>query len=123
MYITNPEKAHAYLKSVWPCEISVRERVLIVYLDRHQKVLGEECVFVGGRYYCPIDVAIIFQYAVREGAHSILVAHNHPSGSLAASKEDMSTTDQLVSGGKILDIQVGHMVITRADYHVLAFFE
>lgn len=123
MYITNPEKAYTYLRSVWPSEISLREKVLLIYLDANKKVMGYECVFMGGRSSVAMDLKILFQYAVRECAHSILVAHNHPSGILTPSKNDLDVTRDLHDGGRILGLEVAHMIITRTDYHVLSFFE
>jgi len=122
-YITNPDKAHAFLKSVWPSEISRREKVLIVYLDRYFTTIGHDVLFVGGTDSCTMDTKIIFQYAIKEGAEAILLAHNHPGGILTPSRSDIEVTDLLVKGGQVLGVKVAHMIITRNDYQVLSFFE
>lgn len=123
LYITNPEKAYRYLRTHWPSEISRREKVMIVYLDHKYSVIGHEILFVGGRDSCTIDFRVIFQYAIRQEADHILIAHNHPSGVLEASRGDIEVTERLVRGGEVLGMKVAHMIITREDYRVLAFFE
>jgi len=122
-YITNPEKAFAFLKSIWPPDIARREKVVIVYLDRHFMVTGHEILFIGGIDSCTMDTRIIFQYAVSEGAHGIMIAHNHPSGSVKPSKQDIDITQILIHGALVLGLKVAHMVISRNDFHVLSFFE
>lgn len=122
-YITNPEKAYAFLKSIWPPDISRREKVMIVYMDRHFMTIGHEVLFVGGIDSCTMDTRIIFQSAVLEGAHSIMIAHNHPSGSVNPSKQDIDITQRLIQGALVLGLKVAHMVISRNDFHVLSFFE
>lgn len=123
MYLTNPEKAYAYLKSIWPDGIDHREKVVIVYLNRHYQATGHEIIFVGGMDSCTMDTRVIFQYAMKSHAHSILLAHNHPSGSVNPSKKDVEITDILVKGAQVLGIKVAHIILTRNDYQVLAFFE
>lgn len=123
MYLTNPEKAYNYLRSIWPEGIDHREKVLIIYLDRHYQAIGHEVIFMGGIDSCTMDTRVIFQYAMRGRAHSILLAHNHPSGSVKPSQSDIEVTETLVSGAQVLGIKVAHMIITRNDYQVLAFFE
>lgn len=123
MYITNPEKAYAYLKTIWPTGMDHREKVMIVYLNRHYQATGHEVIFMGGIDSCTMDTRIVFQYAMLGQAYMILLAHNHPSGSTQPSQSDIAVTDSLVRGGQVLGIKVAHMIITRNDYQVLAFFE
>ena len=56
----------------------------------------------------------VFRGAIRNGACSVILAHNHPSGDCTPSAEDIRITKNLVEAGKIIDIKVmDHVVIGR----------
>lgn len=60
----------------------------------------------------------VFNVAVRNLAKGIIVMHNHPSGELKPSKEDIKTTERLVESGKILEIPVyDHLIISENSYY------
>ena len=59
----------------------------------------------------------VFKEAIKVNAASIIVAHNHPSGDPAPSREDVAVTERLVKAGKIMDIQVlDHIIIGDSRY-------
>ena len=59
-----------------------------------------------------------FRLAISEGVCSIIVAHNHPSGNLQPSREDINITNKLVQSGKILEIPVlDHLIIAENKYY------
>ena len=59
----------------------------------------------------------VFSDPISDRAASILVAHNHPSGTLDASPEDLALTKRLVKGGEILGIRVlDHLIVTRDGF-------
>ena len=74
------------LNEIWPTKIDRREKVVIVYLDRIHRVLGHEVIFTGGNDSCTTDSWILFRYTLREDAHSILLAHNHPTSDCSESR-------------------------------------
>ena len=60
----------------------------------------------------------VFNVAVRNLAKGIIVMHNHPSGELKPSEEDIKTTERLVDSGKILEIPVyDHLIISENSYY------
>jgi DNA repair protein RadC len=60
----------------------------------------------------------VFNVAVRNLAKGIIVMHNHPSGELKPSEEDIKTTERLVESGKILEIPVyDHLIISENSYY------
>lgn len=78
--------------------------------------------FVGVIY--PILLGIhpreIFREAIRLGACNLIVAHNHPSGSLEPSDADLELTKQLLQGAKYLDIPIlDHLILGNGDYQSL----
>ena len=65
---------------------------------------------------------VTFREAVRDGAASVIVAHNHPSGDPTPSKEDIDIARRLVEAGKILGIGVvDHIILGRAEPGVAGF--
>jgi len=59
----------------------------------------------------------VFADAIADRAASIIVAHNHPSGSLEASRADKEVTNRLAEAGKLLGITLNdHIIITKLSY-------
>lgn len=63
----------------------------------------------------------VFAPAIEKRAVGIIVAHNHPSGDLTPSEDDLNVTDTLIKAGKILGIRVlDHIIFSDCDYHSMA---
>ena len=98
------------------------EEFWAIYLSNRNKVLGRQRISMGGQTNVSVDMRIIFRGAIEYKAVSLMVAHNHPSGSLIASREDKNLTHSIMEAGKILDIKLlEHIVIGinplgKADY-------
>ena len=98
------------------------EEFWAIYLSNRNKVLGRQRISMGGQTNVSVDMRIIFRGAIECKAVSLMVAHNHPSGSLIASREDKNLTHSIMEAGKILDIKLlEHIVIGinplgKADY-------
>ena len=88
------------------------EEFKILLLNRSNKVLGIANISKGGISGTVTDIRIIFQYALKAHASSVILAHNHPSGNSLPSETDIQITRKLCEAGKILDILVlDHLVI------------
>lgn len=60
----------------------------------------------------------VFRDAIREGGSGIIVTHNHPSGILTPSRQDIETTRRLVEAGKIVGIPVvDHIILTNSSFY------
>jgi DNA repair protein RadC len=88
-----------------------REHFCVVLLDSKCKVMRTTTVHVGTLTMSVVGPREVFREAIREGASSIIVAHNHPSGDPTPSPEDIQVTKKLVELGKELDIHVLDHVI------------
>ena len=63
---------------------------------------------------CPAHPREVFRHAVMDNVASVILAHNHPSGSTAESDEDIALTRILVAAGKIMQVPVlDHLIMTR----------
>jgi DNA repair protein RadC len=98
------------------------EEFKILLLNRANMVLGIASISRGGIAGTVIDTRIIFQYALKANASQIVLAHNHPSGSLKPSDADIAVTKKVHEAGKIFDIRLlDHLIISPDDrYYSLA---
>lgn len=98
-------------------EMDYREWFKVMYLNRAMKPLGIQTVSMGGTSSTPIDAKVIFSGALLSNAQSIVLCHNHPSGTLRPSLEDDNITKKLVEGAKLLDLRItDHIIITSSGY-------
>ena len=93
------------------------EEFWVILLGRSSKVLGKELISKGGLSGTIADPKIIFHIALQHQASGIILMHNHPSGNLKPSQQDISLTKNLSAAGKMLDIQIfDHLIITDNGY-------
>jgi DNA repair protein RadC len=93
------------------------EEFWIVLVSRASKVIGKELISKGGLNGTVADPRIIYHVAIQHQASSIVLIHNHPSGNLKPSREDIFLTKKMVEAGKLLDINVlDHVIITDNGY-------
>jgi DNA repair protein RadC len=97
------------------------EEFYIVLLDRSNQVLRYEQVSKGGVSGTIADGKIIFKTALLHQASAIILAHNHPSGNLEASQQDIKLTKSLKGFGDMIGIEVlDHLIFTDNGYLSLA---
>ena len=98
------------------------EEFWAVYLSNRGKVLSRQRISMGGITGTPVDIRVLYRGAIECKAVSIMVAHNHPSGSLQPSREDKNLTQQISEAGKLLEIKLlDHIILAigpggKADY-------
>ncbi len=94
-----------------------QEYFLCISLNGANEVIGNRVVTVGLLNANQVHPREVFVDAISDRAASIIIAHNHPSGILKPSPDDIATTIQLVDAGKILGISVlDHIIITKKGY-------
>jgi DNA repair protein RadC len=97
-----------------------QERFAVVLLDIRHRLLGTKVITIGTATETLAHPREIFKEVIRNGAVRCIVAHNHPSGNLDPSPEDLSLTRQLLQGAQILAIPVlDHLIIGNGDYRSL----
>ena len=96
------------------------EEFWVLFLSTSNRLIDKACVGRGGINATTVDVRIVMKVAVEKLAASLLLVHNHPSGSLTPSTEDKKLTNRIIEAGKLLDIRVlDHVVI--ADKQIFSF--
>ena len=97
------------------------EEFWILYLNNANKVLLNSQISKGGLTGTLVDLRIIMKQALEVGAVGLILAHNHPSGTLKASEADKEVTQKIKSAAIALDISVlDHLIITQQNYYSFA---
>lgn len=97
------------------------EEFWILYLNNSNKILQLLQLSKGGITGTLVDVRLVYKKALQLGAVAVILAHNHPSGSLNPSEADKNLTKKLKIAGENLDIKVlDHLIITENTYFSFA---
>jgi DNA repair protein RadC len=93
------------------------EEFWIMLLDRGNKIIDTFKISQGGITGTVIDVRLILKTALEKLASSLILCHNHPSGTMQASEADITITNKISDSGKIMDIAVlDHIIICNNKY-------
>lgn len=94
------------------------EEFWILMLNHANCVIGKQPISSGGLAGTIADPKIIFKIALEHNASNVILAHNHPSGNLAPSEQDIDITKKLVLAGSLLDLHVlDHLIVTNKLYY------
>ncbi len=93
------------------------EEFWVLYLNNANKVIHKAQLSKGGITETVVDVRMVFKIALEQNATYIVLCHNHPSGNLEPSKEDILITKKLKSAGEQLNILVQDHVIISENTH------
>ncbi len=98
-----------------------REQFVVLLLATDNSVIGINVVSIGSLAASIVTPRETWKSAILANAAAIIVAHNHPSGNLEPSREDIRITRQLVEAGKLLGIPVhDHLIVTHRGFTSLA---
>jgi DNA repair protein RadC len=93
------------------------EEMYALLLNRANRVMGITCIAKGGLSGITIDVRIVLQTALKASCSSILICHNHPSGSTLPSQEDKALTKKIKEGCHAVGLELSdHLIVTEESY-------
>ena len=96
----------------------VQEYFYCIYLDNQKKVIKDKLLFIGTINYSVVHPREVFKYAYLYSASCIILIHNHPTGNVIPSKQDLEITKNLINVGNILGIKViDHVIIGKKNYY------
>lgn len=103
---------------------SKQEHFYVILLGPRNRILGSPIeIAKGQRDEVALQPNLVFESALKEGAKSIIVAHNHPSGDPEPSEEDVAMTEKLFEAGKLLNIPVlDHLIVGNPSSQHAGFF-
>ena len=114
LIIDSPEKAVELLADI---RDKKQEYFVCLTLDGANRLIAKRVVTIGTLTASLVHPREVFADAIADRAASIIVAHNHPSGSLEASQADKEVTNRLAEAGKLLGITLNdHIIVTKTDF-------
>jgi DNA repair protein RadC len=94
-----------------------QENFILFCLDSDSKLIYEEVMFKGSLNMNIIDIRLILKRAIFANSAGIIIAHNHPSGKLKASSEDIIVTKRLKKACDLFNITLyDHIIFSNEDY-------
>jgi DNA repair protein RadC len=111
------KKAKDVLPLIMPIADKKQEHFICLSLNGANEVIGNRVVTVGLLNSSQVHPREVFADAISDRAAFVIFAHNHPSGVLKPSPEDITINQQLIDAGKILGITaLDHIIITKKGY-------
>jgi len=112
----SPELARAVLRNEFARFDSDVETFVLLVLNARHAVVGFKRLHVGTGSQCPVDAAKLFRAVLVMGGRGFIVAHNHPSGDVQPSADDIALTSRLVAGARLIGLEcLDHIVLTQTD--------
>ena len=114
--VAGPEDAGPILQNL--IGSSDREKFAVLHLDVQNQIIASEIVSVGSLCASLVHPREVFKGLILNNAASFIAGHNHPSGNLVASREDIGVKTRLESAGKLLGIHMLDFMIVSPDGYV-----
>lgn len=116
--IESPAAAAAALSQdlMW----QTQERFAVLLLDVKNRLIGTQVITIGTATETLAPPREIFREVIRQGATRVIVAHNHPSGNVEPSQQDIDLTCQLLAGAQLLGIPLlDHLILGHGNHQSL----
>ena len=116
----SPDESGRYFASILG-GMKDKERFLVAFLDNSNSIIELKTISEGSTNMAVVYPRDILKMAMANDCTSILLSHNHPGGSLKASKEDLALTQRIVDIFKPLDIRIlDHIIVGGYSYSSMA---
>lgn len=113
--------AYNFIRLFYSDDLVVYESFFILLLNRRKATVGYAKISQGGIKGTVVDIRIIAKYALDSLADAVILAHNHPSGNLQPSTEDIKLTKTTKEALKLIDVEVcDHLIISENNYYSFA---
>lgn len=111
--------AEKFFRSIWNKTLMAQqEEVYVIFVNCYNEVIDYALLNRGGQSKCQVCLPTLFKRAFKFDASGIFIAHNHPKGSLKASKADLEMTYKIACLCKELDfVFLDHLILTKSGYY------
>jgi DNA repair protein RadC len=97
-----------------------KERFAVLLLDVKNCLIGTQIISIGTATETLAHPREIFREAIKQGATRLIIGHNHPTGNLEPSEEDINLTEKLLQGAQYLNIPLlDHLILGNGNHHSL----
>jgi DNA repair protein RadC len=119
--ISNSENAADFIRQFYSDDIEIYESFFILLMNRGNKVTGYAKISQGGVCGTIVDKKILLKYVVDSLASGVIIAHNHPSGTLSPSDADIRITKDVKELCKLVDSALlDHVILTADSFYSFA---
>ena len=113
--LNDPSKVFDFYKSKIN---NLQEKVFCIYLDSNKKVIRDKLLFIGTVNHSLVHPRDIFKEAYKLNACYIICVHNHPSGNVSPSLDDINMTNRLSNIGTLMGVKlVDHIIVSENNYY------
>ena len=117
--IKEPQDGYEYIKHKLMFE--KQEKVILLCLNSRLEIIQEKLLFIGSGVASMLETKEVFHHTLRCGANRIILIHNHPSGNLKPSPEDIRLTKQIREASNFMRIKIlDHIIISDTEYYSFA---
>lgn len=115
--IKNSEDAADYARQFYFDDLVIYESVFVIMMNRQNNTCGYVKISQGGIAGTVVDIRLILKYAIDSLASSVILVHNHPSGNLKASPQDIQIAKRLKEAAGLMDIVLLDSIIINENGH------
>lgn len=116
--ITSSHQAEEVIRNFYGDDITIFESFFLLLLDQSHTTTGYVKISQGGITGTVVDVRIIAKYAVEGLATAVVIAHNHPAGTLRPSDTDIHITKKIQAALALFDIRIlDHIILTETSFY------
>jgi DNA repair protein RadC len=110
-----------FIREVYPVAINIREAMMVLYLNNSNRTMGYSIASIGGITGTLVDIRLVLRDALLTQSTSIILVHNHPSGTPDPSQSDLSLTDKVKKAAEVMDIKLlDHLILTECGFYSFA---
>ena len=114
--LNSSKRVHEYMEHVY--KDLPHEEFWVLYLAGGCKLIAKQLIGKGGNDFTPVDVKQVLRLALECRATSVVLTHNHPSGSIKPSTMDVQLTNKLKEAAKLFDFAIhDHVIFTNTEYY------
>lgn len=115
--LSAPYDVYEVLKTIFSTLDDDQEHLILLVLNGAHELTGYKVVASGRQTHSMVDRKVLLRNALLLGASAIIIAHNHPSGSLQPSSSDRDVTRGIAEAGRIVEIPLlDHLIYTHSGY-------
>jgi DNA repair protein RadC len=114
--ITDPQSSASLLQ--YDLGYSALEKAAVLILNNQHRLISKEIIAIGSSQECIVDPRVVFERILRHQGSRFVLAHNHPSGLLDPSPEDIQLTKQFLYDAKLMNTpMLDHLIIGGGGYY------
>jgi len=116
--LNNSHASYVMLLENWSDQIEFREEFNLLLVNNALQVIGIYNVSKGSNRATLVDVQMVMAAALKANATGMVLAHNHPSGNVLPSEQDIKLTKEIEKAAEMLNIRVyDHLIVTPTNYY------